>query len=173
MTRLSFDELAALDELQWAYMEALDRKEMHGWLACFADAPEAAYILNSRDNVERGLRIAMMLDDCRDRLIDRCTFVEQVWAGTFQDYRTRHFAQRVHVERVAAEGAGQGGNTATLCMRSHFSVNFTPDDTGISALLATGVYEDVVRLADNRAQLLSRLTILDTAVLPRYLVFPL
>lgn len=169
MTRLSFDELAALDELQCAYMEALDRKEMDGWLACFADMPDAAYVLNSRDNVERGLRIAMMLDDCRDRLVDRCTFIQQVWAGTFQDYRTRHFVQRAHVERVDVGSGGDG----KIRMRSHFSVNFTPDDTGVSALLATGVYEDVVELERGRALLVSRRAITDTAVLPRYLVFPL
>src|SRR3546814_8500800 len=90
MTRLTLDELARLDELQWAYMSALDGKNMRSWLDTFEDDPSASYICIARNAVESGLRVAMMLDDCRDRIIDRCTFIEDIRAGTFPDYRTRH-----------------------------------------------------------------------------------
>nr|WP_244959151.1 aromatic-ring-hydroxylating dioxygenase subunit beta [Novosphingobium marinum] len=161
---MSFDELVLLDELQSVYIEALDCKDMAGWLNAFVDDPAASYVCISRDNVERGLRVAMMLDDCRDRLIDRGTFIGEIWAGTFQDYRTRHFAQRVRATRRS---------DGLVDMVSHFSVIFTPDDTGISQLLAAGVYEDVIHLEEERATFMSRRAVTDTAVLPRYLVFPL
>ncbi len=164
MSRLTYDELTQLDELQARYIQALDAKKMNGWLDCFAEQEDASYICISSDNVERGLKVAMMLDDCRDRLIDRCTFVEKIWAGTFQDYRTRHFVQRVQARRV-------GG--ANVSMVSHFSVLCTPDDPGTTELLASGVYEDAVLLDADKAFLLSRRVVMDTALLPRYLVFPL
>ncbi len=164
MTRLTLDELAQLDELQTAYISALDGKKMRSWLDTFDEDPAASYICISRNDVENGLRIAMMLDDCRDRLIDRCTFVDDIWAGTFQDYRTRHFVQRVHASR---RDDGQ------IEMTSNFSVIFTPDDTGLPQQLAAGTYEDVIRMEDGACRFLSRKAVTDNAVMPRYLVFPL
>lgn len=163
MSALSLEELGRLDDLQAAYSEALDLKRMRDWLATFEEDDRASYICTSRDSHERGLQVAMMLDDCRDRLIDRCTFIDDIWAGTFQDYRTRHFAQRVRAAR---------GDDGLIVMRTHFSVAFTPDDTGISALLATGTYEDVITFAGNQPLFVSRLALTDNAVLPRYLVYP-
>jgi 3-phenylpropionate/cinnamic acid dioxygenase small subunit len=164
MTRLNADELTLIDELQASYIDALDRKNLDRWLNSFAEDPDASYTCISRDNVERGLKVAMMLDDCRDRLIDRCTFIDKIWAGTFQDYRTRHFVQRVFAGRR---------EDGLIDMRSHFSVLYTPDDTGISDLLVAGTYEDVIRIENDRGVFFSRNAITDTAVLPRYLVFPL
>lgn len=164
MARLTYDELGLIDDLQARYIHALDLKQMGGWLACFAERDDASYTCISRDNLERGLKVAMMLDDCRNRLIDRCTFIEEIWAGTFQDYRTRHFAQRVLAQRQ---------DDGTIEMTSHFSVLCTPDDPGTTELVASGVYQDVVLLEQDKASLLSRQAIMDTALLPRYLVFPL
>jgi hypothetical protein len=50
----------------------------------------------------------------------------------------------------------------------------TPQDTGVTQVLAAGQYLDTVRLSDNgSAKLLSRRAELDTSVLPRYLVYPI
>lgn len=164
MTRLTLEDLARLDELESDYMSALDGKKMGSWLDTFDERPDASYICIARNDVESGLRVAMMLDDCRDRLIDRCTFVNDIWAGTFQDYRTRHFVQRV---RASRRGDGH------VEMSSNFSVIFTPDDTGLPQQLAAGTYEDVIRIEGDVCRFVSRKAITDNAVLPRYLVFPL
>lgn len=165
MSRLTFEELMSIDELHADYIDALDSKDMGRWLATFAHDADASYICISRDNVEQGLELAMMLDDNRARIHDRGTFINEIWVGTFQDYRTRHFAQRVHAERLA---------DGTASVRSHFTVLYTPDDVGTSEVLATGTYEDVVQLApDDGSRLKSRRAVMDTVVLPRYLVFPL
>src|SRR3546814_15480055 len=58
MTRLTLDELARLDELQSAYMSALDGKKMRSWLDTFEDDPSASYICIARNDVESGLRVA-------------------------------------------------------------------------------------------------------------------
>ena len=137
---------------------------MPSWIDTFDDDPAVSYICIARSDIENDLQVAMMLDDCRDRIIDRGTFITEVWAGTFQDYRTRHFVQRVHASRR------QDGN---IEMSSNFSVIFTPDDTGLPQQLAVGTYEDIIRMDSNGCNFLSRNAVTDNPVLPRYLVFPL
>lgn len=156
---------AALDALLLADSSALDGKDMEGWLANYAEEDEASYICRSAENSENGLALGFMYDDCRSRLEDRVTFVNDIWVGTFQDYRTRHFVQRVAYQRVDA---------STISMRSNFSVFMTPTDSGITQILAAGQYLDTVRLEKAGAlKLLSRRADLDTSVLPRYLVYPI
>lgn len=164
MIDLGVERVTAIDALQLRYIDALDGKDMEQWLATFSEEEDASYICISAENVQRGLELGLMLDDCRARLEDRVTFITKIWAGTFQDYRTRHFVQRVALEEV---------DERSLHMRSNFSVLFTPGDTGISQVLAAGVYEDVIRVGDGEPRLFSRKAILDTTVLPRYLVYPI
>ena len=155
--------LGQFDALQIRYADALDTKDMPRWADTFSTEDCASYILTTRENVNGGLPLALMLDDCRGRILDRITYITKIWAGTFQDYATRHFVQRTAVTT-------QGDDYA---MRSNFTVVYTPEDTGTSAVLAAGVYEDVLRMGNDGPRLLSRRAVLDTSVLPRYLVYPL
>lgn len=156
---------AALDSLLLADANALDGKDMRAWLGNYANEDGAAYFCRSAENTEHGFALGFMYDDCRARLEDRVTFVNDIWAGTFQDYRTRHFVQRARWERVDA---------STVQMQSNFSVFMTPEDSGVTQVLAAGQYLDTVRVEkDGELKLLSRRAELDTSVLPRYLVYPL
>lgn len=155
--------LSAIDALQLRYVAALDGKDMSRWLDTFAEEDNASYICISDENLSHGLELGLMYDDNRARLQDRVTYITEIWAGTFQDYRTRHFVQRVNAERI---------DDWSLRMRSNFSVFYTPENTGVSEVLATGVYEDVISTGNGAPRLLSRKAILDTTVLPRYLVYP-
>jgi len=153
-----------LDRLLLADADALDSKDMQRWLSNYADEPQASYYCRSAENTENKLELGFMFDDCRARLEDRVTYVNEIWAGTFQDYRTRHFVQRVSYERNGDD---------TIALRTNFSVFMTPEDTGITKVLAAGQYLDTVRLAGGGgAKFLSRRAELDTSVLPRYLVYP-
>lgn len=105
-----------------------------------------------------------MLDDCRTRLEDRIKFIEKVWAGSFQKYQSRHIAQRISVRRIDAE---------TIETRSNFAVFFTPEETGLTTLLGTGVYEDVIVREGEDMRFLSRRAILDSALISRYFVYPI
>ncbi len=163
MTGLDFAQTQKLDALQMKYVNALDSKDMAGWLDCFSQADEASYVCAAKENVDAGLPMALMLDDCRARLLDRVTFVTQIWHGTFQDYQARHFVQALSVEQV------EGGR---LAVRSNFSLLQTSEASGISSLLVAGIYEDVVDMSGDEARFLSRRAILDTNVQPRYLVYP-
>lgn len=165
MTALPLEVDRALDALLVADADALDSKDMTRWLANYSTEDGASYFCLSKENDEQGLGLGFMYDDCRARLLDRVTYITKIWAGTFQDYRTRHFVQRVATARV---------DDRTVSMRSNFSVFMTPEDSGVSEVLATGQYEDLVRQSpEGDLRLLSRRSLLDTTVLPRYLVYPI
>ena len=93
MTNLTTEVLTALDNAQNSYIHSLDSKNMDGWLANFTN--DGSYICIAAENEANNLPIALMLDDCYARLQDRVTYVTKVWAGTFEDYQTRHFTQRI------------------------------------------------------------------------------
>lgn len=156
---------AALDRLLLADANALDSKDMAGWLANYTEEEQASYYCRAAENTEHNLELGFMFDDCRARLEDRVTYVNDIWAGTFQDYRTRHFVQRINHRQIDAN---------TVEVVSNFSVFMTPMDAGITQILAAGQYLDTVRLGNGGgAKLLSRRAELDTSVLPRYLVYPI
>jgi len=164
MKKITPQDLHSIDELQTRYINALDSKNIPAWLDTFAVVPDASYICTTQESVDRNLPLALILDDCHARLQDRVTYITKIWAGTFQDYRTRHFTQRVSAEHISDN---------TIRVRTNFTVIYTPEDTGSSDVLTAGVYEDVISLANGDAQFLSKKAVTDTSVLPRYLVYPL
>lgn len=151
----------SLDALQTRYVLALDRQDMAAWVGCFDQ--EASYICIARENVEQDLPLAVMMDDSLDRIRDRANYVTQVWAGTFEDYKTRHFIQRLLLRE-----SGPGLVEA----ESNFMVVYT-QESGKSEVLAAGVYQDVVSVRDGQARFRSRRAVLDTVTMPRYLVYPI
>jgi 3-phenylpropionate/cinnamic acid dioxygenase small subunit len=164
MNKLNREILDEIDELQIRYVDALDNKSMEQWLHTFADDERASYICTTRENLIRKLPLAIMHDDCRARLCDRVTYVTKIWAGTFQDYGTRHMVQRLHVQPV---------DEREVAMRSSFVVLCTPEDSNVSEVLASGIYEDIVQIGCGQPRFVSRKAILDASVLPRYLVYPI
>lgn len=162
MSSIPQDTLIKLDDLQNRYIAALDGKDIQGWAATFSERDEATYICRSAENESMGWPIALMLDDCRARIMDRITFITQIWKGTFQDYRTRHFTQRVSCEQESEN---------TFRMRSNFSIDYTLDPNA-PKILSAGVYEDVVVIEGGQPRFLSKRAVYDTTVLPQYIVYP-
>jgi anthranilate 1,2-dioxygenase small subunit len=152
--------LARIDDLQMKYLAALDRHDLNAWLACFAE--DGSYVCITRENEDAGLPVAMMLDDTRARLKDRVKFVNEVWSGTYEDYATRHFVQRLE----CTQGANGHINVST-----NFMVSYTNRQGG-SDILVTGVYEDEIEVGGDQARFKSKRAILDTVTTPRYLVYP-
>jgi anthranilate 1,2-dioxygenase small subunit len=153
--------LARVDELQMKYLAALDRHDMNAWLECFAE--EGSYACISKENHDAGLPVAMMLDDTRARLKDRVKFIDEVWSGTYEDYATRHFVQRLECSQ------GSGGRFNVL---SNFIVSYT-NRRGGSDILVTGVYEDDIEVTGGAARFRAKKAIMDTVTTPRYLVYPI
>ena len=150
----------AIDDLFGAYAFVLDGKEFERWPELFA--AECFYAVYSVDNVEQELPLAYMLDDCRERVLDRVKFVREVWAGTVEPYRTRHT-----IQRTMTLDLGDG----LYEVYANFQVGYTQAD-GTPALLAIGHYEDRVRITETGAVLEEKRVYLDNTP-PRYLVYPL
>lgn len=163
-TELSLERRAVdgllLDELSGRYVSVVDGQDWHRWPELFTE--DCSYAVYSLENVERGLPLAYMLDDSHDRLLDRIKFVTEVWAGTIEPYRTRHV-----VQRLATTAADDGIYT----VRSNIVVSYSEID-GAPELLATGYYEDRVRLTDDGPRFVEKSVYLD-GMPARYLVYPL
>ena len=154
------ETLSLVDALQVQYVRALDRKDMPGWAACFADP--GSYVCMSREGVEQGLPIALMMDDNLARIADRVKYVTDVWVGTFEDYVCRHFVQRVECSAAAS---------GLIAVESNFMVAYT-SARGTSEMLVAGVYRDEVVVEGGVARFRSKTAVLDTVATPRYLVYP-
>jgi 3-phenylpropionate/cinnamic acid dioxygenase small subunit len=152
---------ARIDRLQTKYVRALDQRALQVWLDCFT--ADGNYVCIHGENVTQGLPLAIMLDDSRERLLDRVKFIEEVWAGTYEEYQTRHF-----VQRLTCEETGDG----LYAITSNVLVAYTAAD-GRSDILIAGTYEDEVVLADDGPRFRSKRAILDTVSTPRYLVYPI
>jgi 3-phenylpropionate/cinnamic acid dioxygenase small subunit len=153
--------LAAIDALQVAYVRALDRFDMAAWLGCFEDGA-GSYVCTTRENDEQDLPLALMMDDSPARLIDRTRFIDEVWAGTFEEYTTRHFIQRLD---CAATAPGR------YRVESNFMVVYTTDQRN-SEILCAGLYVDDIIVTGTDARFTSKRAVLDTITTPRYLVYP-
>jgi anthranilate 1,2-dioxygenase small subunit len=153
--------LARIDALQLRYIAALDRFDLEAWLGCFA-AETKGYVCTTRENEEQGLPLAIMMDDSRERLMDRIKFIDRVWAGTFEPYTTRHFVQRLDCRETAPGRYAVTSNVlvAYTSARRH------------SEILAAGAYDDTVEVAGGDALFVAKRAILDTVTTPRYLVYP-
>lgn len=152
---------AIVEDLLLRYVYALDSKNMRAWLECFAD--DGSYLCQSRENHARGLPIGYMWDDGPARLKDRVKTIDEVWAGTAEDYQPRHLVQCIRLTN---------GADGLLDAVSNFVV-FGTTHRGDSQVLATGEYLDRVRVSDERALLVSRKAILDQITATRYLVYPI
>jgi anthranilate 1,2-dioxygenase small subunit len=159
---VALDILMEIDDLQARYVRALDQKDLAGWLDTFSTEQDTSYLCVSAENNERSFPIALMYDDSRDRIDDRVTFIEKIWAGTFQDYRTRHFLQRTSASEL---------ESGLYAVETNFSILYTPG-TGRSDLQVTGVYKDHIRIDQSGARFRAKRVVYDTDVLPRYIVYP-
>jgi anthranilate 1,2-dioxygenase small subunit len=148
-----------IDALQARYARALDNRDLEAWLALFAR--DGQYFVMPADNEAAGLPVALMMDDCYERLRDRINYVNKVW--TFDTYQTRHFIQRLDV-RPAGEDL--------YAVESNMAV-FMADAEGRIQPLAIGRYLDEVRIQDEVAAFRSKRVIVDSFCFPGNIVYPL
>jgi anthranilate 1,2-dioxygenase small subunit len=153
------EDYAAIDALQNEYVLALDDRNWDGWLNSFT--ADGQYFAVAADDAAAGRPLALMMDDCPERLQDRVSYITRVW--TYEEYQTRHFVQRLKTTRA-------GDNEYDVV--SNFSIFFT-SEAGESSILAVGKYEDRVLVAAEGARFRKKRAVIDSFLLPRYLVYPL
>lgn len=144
------------------YARCLDELRITDWPAYFAD--EAHYEVNSRENVERGLELALVYDHTRARIHDRVTYIVDVWEGHYNPYWPRHIiGESVETER-------QDG---VIEAQTPFALYITETGSIGSRLLVVGQYEDEIVPTPDGLRFRRRRVLLDTTVLPRYFVYPI
>jgi 3-phenylpropionate/cinnamic acid dioxygenase small subunit len=153
------EDYAAIEALQNHYILALDEKNWDGWLQSFA--PDGQYFAVAADDAAAGRPLALMMDDCYERLQDRVSYITRVW--TYEEYQTRHFAQRLKTTPA-------GDNEYDVV--SNFSIFFT-SEAGETNILVTGKYEDRIVVSADGARFKKKRAVIDSFLLPRYLVYPL
>ena len=164
MTEITDPRVHALvRRLERRYADAVDSRRMDAWLDCFTE--DGSYYVIGADNEADGLPLCLMMDDCRERLEDRATFVDEVWPGSFEDYRTRHFLQPLRLE---ADGSGPG----LLRSLSNFTV-FATDARGRTSLFIAGEYRDRIRVDGGDCRYVERRVVMDTFTTPGVIVYPL
>jgi salicylate 5-hydroxylase small subunit len=128
---LSTIDRSAVERLHLAYVDAIDDDRLEEWPGLFT--AECSYRIASRENVRRGLPLAVMRCDSRDMLHDR---VHAIRTTAFYVNRTvRHLGGMPDV-RTAEGGDG-------LAVRASFAV-YESLPRAATTLLCVGVYDDVV-----------------------------
>ncbi len=160
---------AALDLLTRYIRIVDDARRIAEWPDLFAS--ETEYIVVTRENHERGLPVAIVRDDSRDRIADRVTVIREFWGagGRAED---RHYNEpwpRHVVGPVWADLTESGDVT----VGAHFVVYQTVQISETPRLLAMGEYQDVVTFADGTPRFRSKRVILDTPILQDVFVYPL
>jgi anthranilate 1,2-dioxygenase small subunit len=153
----------AVSNLINEYVKVVDSRRVEDWPGLFAE--EAAYSVVTRENYDRGLPIALILDDSRDRIEDRVIYITKVWAGHFNDYYPRHIVSNISISPFDVDDS-------QITVTANVAVYITELE-GNTYLLAVGQYVDTVTFFGNVARFKEKKTILDTNVLPRYFVYPL
>ena len=151
-------------QLERRYADAVDSRRMDAWLGCFTE--DGSYYVIGADNEADGLPLCLMMDDCRERLEDRVTFVNEIWPGSFEDYQTRHFIQPLRLE--PEEGSGSGMFRAL----ANFTV-FATDARGRTSLFIAGQYRDCIRVDGRDCRYVERRVVMDTFTTPGVIVYPL
>ncbi len=160
---------AALDLLVRYVRVVDDPRRVEEWPGLFAD--QAEYIVITRENYERGLPIAVIRDDTKDRILDRVTIIREFWGagGRAEDRHYNDVVPRHVVGPVWVESAGAG----EVRVGANFAIYQTVQVDSTPRLLAVGEYRDVVEFAGTSARFKSKTVILDTPVLQDVFVYPL
>jgi anthranilate 1,2-dioxygenase small subunit len=160
---------AVLDLLTRYVRVVDDPRRIEEWPVLFGDVAE--YIVITRENHERGLPIAVIRDDSKDRIIDRVTIIRKFWGAGgraedrhYNDAWPRHLVGPVWVELAESGDALLGAN---------FAIYQTVQVDVAPRLLATGEYRDVVEFSGNTPKFKTKTVILDTPVLQDVFVYPL
>ena len=157
---------AQVRALERRYADALDSRRMDAWLDCFTE--DGSYYVIAADNDSEDLPLCLMMDDCRERIEDRATFVREIWPGSFEDYQTRHFIQPLRLEPEGETEKGAGVFSAL----ANFTV-FATDARGRTSLFIAGQYRDRVRVEGEDCRYAERRVVMDTFTTPGVVVYPL
>lgn len=148
-----------IEELIYEYCQIVDNGDITKWPDFFTD--NGSYYVYARDNYDRGLPVAFIMDDHKGKIKDRVTLIEKIW--TYNFVYQRHQVSNILIKETEDH---------KLSCSANFSI-YTTTREGKTDLFAVGRYEDILVFEDNKPKIEQRKVILDTYTLPSYFVYPL
>jgi len=141
------------------YVHAIDDGRLSDWPAFFTDP--CLYRITTRQNVEQGMPLSIMLCDSQAMLYDRVEAIES--ANVFEPHHYRHILSDSCATPVACDGLRL--ETSFICVRTMLD--------GRQSLFAAGVYRDHVVNVGGRCLFRSRTVVLDSPQVDTLLAIPL
>lgn len=148
-----------LIDLNAAYVDCIDADDLEQWPAHFA--PECLYCVTSADNDREGLVAGLMYATTRAMLEDRVAALRH--ANVYERQRYRHMVGLPKV--LSADGR------LVECQVPFLVVRIVQDDE--TFLYATGLYKDLVEVADERLLFRRRVVVCDSRRFDTLLAVPL
>lgn len=149
----------AVEQLLARYVQCIDDDRLEAWPDFFADPCE--YRIVARDNVERGLPLAILSCDSRGMLVDRVVSLRH--ANIYERHRYRHVVSSTLLDAVTVD---------KVQARSHYAVLRTRTN-GVSEVYSVGTYDDDIVSAGGRLLFRRKLVTFDTNRVDSLLVTPL
>ena len=158
-TGLSHEDHFELCQLYARYAQVLDAGQFNEWAELFTD--DAVYLLQPRENHERGFPLATMFFESKGMLLDRAYAVSQT---IFHDpYYQRHVVGTPLVLKV------EGG-------RIHSEANYAVFRTKLSretTVFNVGRYVDEVVRTPQGLRFARRHAIYDSEMIPNSIIYPI
>ena len=152
-----------VDQLNAAYAAALDERRFDDWPLFFVE--DGQYVVQARENFDRGLPLALIALESRGMMRDRVYGVSQTIYHA--PYYTRHVVGPARV--LAAEGDDAGG---LVRAQAHYAVFRTrPGDT--SEVYNVGRYVDEIARTPEGLKFASRRCVYDSEMVLNSLIYPI
>ncbi len=148
-----------LEDLYARYAETLDDGPLEDWPECFTE--NCLYLIIARENVERGLPLAIMRCESRDMLKDRVTAVRETMM-----YEPRYLRHHVTNLRVMSEADDEVEAVANFSV-----IEVLPE--ALPRILMAGRYRDrLQREMDGQWRFSERHCIYDSTLVPNSIIYP-
>ena len=152
-----------IDQANAAYAAALDERRFDDWADAFV--PEGRYVVQARENHDRGLPLALMALESQGMMRDRVHGITQtIYHGP---YYTRHVVSPAQVLQVSI---GEDGSTR-IRAQAHYAV-FRTKPGSVSEVFNVGRYVDEWVVVGDGLKLRSRHCIYDSEVILNALICP-
>jgi 3-phenylpropionate/cinnamic acid dioxygenase small subunit len=155
--------LADIELLYTLYAEALDDGEIGRWPDFFAH-DDASYRITTRDNLDRGMALCLVLCEGQSMMRDRATALQKTVVY-------RHRLQRRMMSGIRVLPA-DGLDPNSVKVRSTFAL-FEALGDDPSRLIACGRSTDVIVQEGGALKFKDRFCVVDARVMPDSIVFPL
>jgi salicylate 5-hydroxylase small subunit len=155
---MTFDQWQAVLALYGDSAAALDARELERWAGFFTE--DAVYRLQSRENFDRGLPLALMAFESRGMLLDRAFGAKETIFH--HPYHQRHLTG---VPRVLGEDA-----SGLRCEASYVVVRTKRD--AMPEIVSVGRYVDRIVATPEGLRLAERLAIYDNDLIANSIIDP-